>query len=47
MVFTRSSLLGVISCPGAEKISADIISDLKSIYLKTYKKTVGLVGVKV
>ena len=39
MVFTRSSLLGVIACPGAEKISEEIISDLKSIYLKYYKKT--------
>ena len=39
MVFTRSSLLGVIACPGAETISGDIISNLKSIYLKYYKKT--------
>ncbi|MDC7228182.1 MAG: ribose-phosphate diphosphokinase [Spirochaetales bacterium] len=39
MVFTRSSLLGVIACPGAEKITEEIISDLKSIYLKYYKKT--------
>ncbi len=39
MVFTRSSLLGVIACPGAEKISSEIISNLKSIYLKYYKKT--------
>ena len=39
MVFTRSSLLGVIPCPGAEKITNEIISDLKSIYLKYYKKT--------
>ena len=39
MVFTRSTLLGVIACPGAEKITGEIISDLKSIYLKYYKKT--------
>ncbi|MDC7125743.1 MAG: ribose-phosphate diphosphokinase [Spirochaetales bacterium] len=39
MVFTRSSLLGIIACPGAEKISGEIISGLKSIYLKYYKKT--------
>jgi len=39
MVFTRSSLLGVIACPGAESITGDIISNLKSIYLKYYKKT--------
>jgi ribose-phosphate pyrophosphokinase len=39
MVFTRSSLLGVIACPGAEKITDEIITDLKSIYLKYYKKT--------
>ena len=39
MVFTRSSLLGVVACPGAEVITSDIISNLKSIYLKYYKKT--------
>lgn len=39
MVFTRSSLLGVIACPGAEYMTGEIISNLKSIYLKYYKKT--------
>ncbi|MBN2051727.1 MAG: ribose-phosphate diphosphokinase [Spirochaetales bacterium] len=41
MLFTRSSYLGVISCPGAEGFSEEIITSLKTIYQRRFDKVAG------
>lgn len=38
MLFTRSSYLGLISCPGAEKFADEINSSLRIIYQKRFDK---------
>ena len=40
MILTRSEQIGVIACPGAEKFTEDLISNLQNIYIKRYNKTV-------
>ncbi|MBI9101947.1 MAG: ribose-phosphate diphosphokinase [Spirochaetales bacterium] len=38
MILTKSEQIGVIACPGAEEFAEDIISNLKSIYIKRYTR---------
>ncbi len=38
MVITKSEQIGVIACPGAERFTEDIISNLRRIYMKRYNR---------
>ena len=38
MILTKSEQIGVIACPGAERFTEEVITNLRNIYVKRYNK---------